>query len=75
MKSQSVSFTIGNVRVSLSIGDANNNGVVDVSLAVRLVGVFDLSFPPVIVDLDAKLAVQAVDAFKSLADIFKPRKP
>jgi hypothetical protein len=72
MKSQKVSFTLGNVRLTLGIGDENANGIVDVSLVVRILGLFEL--PPVVIDLDGKLAAQAVDAFKSLGDIFSKKK-
>lgn len=72
MKSQKLSFTLGNFRLTLGIGDENNNNVVDVSLRLRVIGLFEL--PPVTVDLDAQLAQQAIDAFKNLGDALTKKK-
>lgn len=70
--SQKFKFLLGPLHLTLAAGDANNNGVVDVSLTVSLVGVFQL--PPFVVDLDAALAQQAIDGFKSFGNALKQKK-
>lgn len=72
MKSQKVSITLGKIRLTLGIGDENGNGVVDVSLTVRIIDLFEL--PPFVVDLDAALAQKAIDGFKSFGDAMRKQK-
>lgn len=72
MKSQKFSVTLGPVRLTLALGDANGNDIVDVSLTVRVINVFEL--PPFVVDLDAATAQKAIDGFKQLADALLKKK-
>lgn len=72
MKSQKVSITLGKIRLTLGIGDENGNGVVDVSLTVRIIDLFEL--PPFVVDLDAALAQKAIDGFKNFGDAMRKQK-
>jgi hypothetical protein len=70
--SQKFKFLLGPLHLTLAVGDVNGNGVLDVSLTVSLVGVFQL--PPFVVDLDAALAQQAIDGFKALGSALSKKK-
>ncbi len=72
MQPKKFKITLGAVTLSLELGDADGNGVVDVTFGVRVVGMFEWRFPPI--NLDAKTAGEAVDAFKKLGEAFAKKK-
>lgn len=72
MRPQTIKIDLGPIQLRFTLGDADGNGCLDLSLRVRVVGLFEL--PPVVVNLDAKLAQDAIDAAKKLGDAFKGAK-
>ncbi len=74
---QKIKIPLGPLHLTVGVGDENNNGIVDVSFKVSLVGVTQL--PPLVIDLSAELAQQAIDGAKALgawaAKAFAGRKP
>lgn len=61
---------LGIVTLALSVGDADNNGCIDIGLGVRIVGLFEVNLPPL--NLDAKLASDAIEAFGVLGKALTP---
>lgn len=69
MKPQTLKIDLGPVQLRISVGDADKNGCLDISLAVRIKGLFEL--PPFVQNLDAALAQSAIDGFKQVEAAFK----
>lgn len=67
-----IKINLGPVRLTFVIGDADHNGAIDVTLAVRIVNVFEFTFPPL--NLDAALADTVKRDFEALASKFAPVK-
>ena len=72
MKTQTVKIDLGQVQLRLSLGDADSNGVIDVSLRIRVVGLFEL--PPIIVNIDANTALEVKVALEKLGAAFAKKK-
>lgn len=64
MKPQTLKIKLGNLTLSLTVGDVDKDGAADLSFGVRLVGFVTFDFPPV--NLDAKFAADAVAAFQDM---------
>lgn len=73
MKSQTLKINLGPVQLRLSLGDEDKDGCLDITLRVRVVGLFEL--PPIRQNLNAKLAQDAINAFKTLGDVFATKRP
>lgn len=72
MKSQTLKIALGPVQLRLSVGDEDANGCIDLTLRVRVVGLFEL--PPIRQNIDAKLAQDAIDGARALEKALAPKK-
>jgi hypothetical protein len=70
---QTVKIALGDkVQIRVTLGDADKNNVVDVSVRVRIIGFFET--PPVVINLDMKTALEAKKGLEDAAAAFAKKK-
>lgn len=59
-----IKIKLGQVSVSFVVGDLDKNGAVDITFGIRVLGLFEWTFPPF--NLDASAAESARRAFEEI---------